>query len=285
MRKTKKKALSFVLWAVCAMLIALNGLGMAGARKAQAYYCDDGTYRGEGTHVSSTYTVEFDSQVEHNEYFVDEAPGLHGGENPGNDCAATAGTNIVAFYDRYYTNLIPNHEPGAVIAGSYWYFPNLGSTAILSLHSTLYEYMNTNVTYPGTSEDDFKNGLKRYVNEQGYNIAYSSIHQNAQTVNLTKLRQMINSNRVAAIFFLDYNFIFGFNVTETTRTVYQEKANASHVMMVYGYFTVDYYKNNQLFLTETYLQVSSCNSMGDLGYVKLNDFGTIADAVMITISQ
>lgn len=283
MRKTKKKALSFVLWAVCAMLIALNGLGMAGARKAQAYYCDDGTYRGEGTHVSSTYTVEFDSQVEHNEYFVDEAPGLYGGSLTYNDCAVTAGLNIVDFYDRYYTNLIPNYEPGAMIAGSYWYFSNSNTT--LSVHSTLYEYMNTNVTYPGTSEDDFKNGLKRYVNEQGYNIAYSSIHQNAQTVNLTKLRQMINSNRVAAIFFLNYNFIFGFDVTETSRIVYQEKANASHVMMVYGYFTVDYYKNNRLFLTETYLQVASCNSMGDLGYVKLNDYGTIEDAVMITISQ
>lgn len=283
MRKTKKKALSFVLWAVCAMLIALNGLGMAGARKAKAYYCDDGTYQGEGTHVSSTYTVEFDSQVEHNEYFVDEAPGLLGGGSPGNDCTAVAGTNIVAFYDRYYTNLIPNYAPGAIIAGSYWYFSNSNET--IALHSTLYDYMNVNVTYPGASEDDFKNGLKRYVNEQGYNIAYSSIHQNAQTVNLTKLRQMINSNRVAAIFFLDYNFIFGFDVTETSRTVYQEKANASHVMMVYGYFTVDYYKNNRLFLTETYLQVSSCNAMGDLGYVKLNDYGTIEDAVMITISQ
>lgn len=282
MRKTKKKALSFVLWAVCAMLIALNGLGMAVARKAQAYYCDDGTYRGEGTHVSSTYTVEFDSQVEHNEYRVDAAPGLLGGESPGNDCTATAGLNIVAFYDRYYTNLIPNYEPGAMIAGSYWYFLNSNET--ISLHNTLYNYMNVNVTYPGASENDFKNGLKRYVNEQGYNIAYSSIHQNAQTVNLTKLRQMINSNRVAAIFFLNYNFIFDFKVTDSSRIVYQERANASHVMMVYGYFTVDYYKNNQLFLTETYLQVSSCNSMGDLGYVKLNDYGTIEDAVMITIS-
>ena len=283
MRKTKKKALSFVLWAVCAMLIALNGLGMAGARKAQAYYCDDGTYRGEGTHVSSTYTVEFDSQVEHNEYRVSAAPGLHGGETGGNDCAATAGLNIVAFYDRYYTNLIPNYAPGAVIAGSYRYFSNSNET--LSLQGTLYDYMNTNVTYPGATEDDFKNGLKRYVNEQGYNIAYSSIHQSAQTLNLTKLRQMINSNRVAAIFFLGYNFVFGFNVTETSRTVYQERSDASHVMMVYGYFTVDYYKNNRLFLTETYLQVSSSNSTGDIGYVKLNDYGTIADAVMITISQ
>lgn len=283
MRKTKKKALSFVLWAVCAMLIALNGLGMAGARKAQAYYCDDGTYRGEGTHVSSTYTVEFDSQVEHNEYRVSAAPSLYGGSLTYNDCAVTAGLNIVTFYDRYYTNLIPDYAPGAVIVGNYRYFSNSNTT--LSVHSTLYEYMNTNVTYPGTSEDDFKNGLKRYVNEQGYNIAYSSIHQNAQTVNLTKLRQMINSNRVAAIFFLDYNFVFDFKVTDSSRIVYQEKANASHVMMVYGYFTVDYYKNNQLFLTETYLQVASCNSMGDRGYVKLNDYGTIEDAVMITISQ
>ncbi len=285
MKTNSKKLLTITLWLVCAILIAINGFGLAVKYNANAsYYCDDGLYEGEGAHVSSTYIVEYDSYVEHNEYRVNSAPGLHGGTNTTNDCAATAGTNVVAFYDRYYTNMIPNYEPGVTVGGSYRYFPNLGSDKISSLHNTLYNYMNINVNNPGATEDDFKNGLKRYVNEQGYSIGYSSIHQDAQNVNITKLQQMINSKRVAAIFLLGYNFVFSFDVSETSRTVYQERSNAGHIMMVYGYFTVDYYKSGRLFLSETYLQVSSCNSMGDLGYMKLNDFGTIEDAVMISIS-
>lgn len=284
MRKTKHKLLTGAACGLCALLLAANG-GMVKKASASAYYCDDGLYEGEGTRVSTTYTVEYDSYVEHNEYRVYYAPSLHnGGTGATNCCSSTAGTNVVAFYDRYYTNLIPNFEPGMAYNGVYRYFPNIESEKIPALHTTLYNYMNVNVNYPGASEDDFKSGLKRYVNEQGYNISYKSAHQNAKTVNLTKIRQMVNNHQVAVLCLSGYNFVFGFGIENNSRTVYQETVDAGHMMMVFGYFTVDYYKNNQLFLTETYLEASRCNSLADKGYIKLNDYGNIDDAFVVEIS-
>ena len=54
-------------------------------------------------------------------------------------------------------------------------------------------------------------------------------------------------------------------------------------MMVYGYFTVDYYKNGSKFLTETYLCASSCNSFADAGFIKMDDNLTIDDAIIVQI--
>lgn len=285
MTKFKKRVLSVVLCGLCALLIAMNGIGMLKSVKAKAYYCDDGTYEGEGVHTSTTYTVEYDSYVEHNEYRVKCAPSL---DNVGlgtiNCCGAIAGSNVVAFYDRYYKNLIPNYEPGISAGGTYRYLPSLGSPVLKTLHSTLYNYMNTNVNYPGATEDDFRSGLSRYVNEKGYQIGFNSIYQNSNSVNLIKVKQMVNSNQVAVLFLSGYNFVFSFSVSENSRTVYQEKSDAGHIMMIYGYFTVDYYKNNQLFLTETYLEASSCTNTADSGFIKMNDYGVIDNALIVAIS-
>lgn len=285
MERIKKRRRLAAVWTVCAMLTAVSGFGTAASvrAKASAYYCDD-SYEGSGESVAATYTIEYDDYVEHNEYRVSCAPALNnGGTGALNGCTATAGTNVVAFYDRYYTNLIPNYEPGMSYNGVYRYLPNLGSEAIRTLHTTLYNYMGVNAVVPGATEDDFKNGLKRYVNEQGYSISYDSMYESAKTVNLAKVRQMVQSNKVAVVFCMGYNFVNYFDVTETSRTVYLRTCDAGHVMMIYGYFTVDYYKDNQIFLTETYLCASSCSSIAEKGYIKLNDYGTIDDAVMITI--
>lgn len=284
MRKTRHKFLAGAACGLCALLLVANG-GMVKKASASAYYCDDGLYEGEGTRVSTTYTVEYDSYVEHNEYRVSCAPSLHnGGTGATNCCSSTAGTNVVAFYDRYYTNLIPNFDPGVSVSGVYFYFSNIEGVKIPALHTTLYNYMNVNVNYPGASEDDFKSGLKRYVNEQGYSVNYRSAHQNAKTVNLTKIQQMVNNHQVAVLCFSGYNFVFDIIDNSGSRTVYQEAVDAGHMMMVFGYFTVDYYKNGQLFLTETFLEASSCNAMADQGYIKLNDYGNIDDAFVVEIS-
>lgn len=283
----QRKAKRAVLFFVCAFLLMLNSFGVVSgvSVRASAYYCDDGLFEGSGTQVSANYTIEFDYYVEHNEYRVECAPSLNnGGTGATNDCTATAGTNVIAFYDRYCPNLIPNHEPGVEVAGIYRYFPNMGSTAIETLHTTLYNYMGVNSVAPGASKDDFKSGLERYVTEQGYSISYSSIYESTKTVNLTQIKQMVNRKQVAVLFFMGYHFIYGFDTTETSRTVYRGISEAGHAMMIYGYFTVDYYKNNQKILTETYLEASSCNSFADKGYIKFNDYGTIDDAIRISIS-
>lgn len=283
----KRRATLFGAWGMCAVLLSASAFGTAGSVSAGAssYFCDDGLYEGTGTHVSANYTIEYDYYVEHNEYLVGCAPSLmDGGSGYTNNCTSVAATNVVAFYDRYYPNLIPDYEPGYVVNGYYWYYPNLGSSAIATLHATLYDYIGVNSVAAGATENDVKNGLKRYINEKGYSVTYSSMYESATTVNLTKVQQMVNNNQVALVFFAGYHFIYGFSTTDNVRTVIRMTSDAGHAMMIFGYFTVDYYKNNQKFLTETYLEASSCNQFGDQGYIKLNDYGTIVDAVLVAVS-
>ena len=144
--------------------------------------------------------------------------------------------------------------------------------------------MNVNVVAPGATENDYKTGLTRYVKEQGYNLSFTSFHGNSTCVDLNKVAQMAANNKVGVIFCNRYNFVYGFNDKDNSRKVVQKIANAGHMMMVYGYFTVDYYKNGSKFLTETFLEVTSCYSSGDRGYVKMNDYLEIDDALIMNIS-
>lgn len=284
MKRTKNKLLLVAVWLACILLIAANGLAVGRASASAAHYCDEGVYEGSDVSTSANYTITYDSYIEYNDYRVTCAPSLHsGGAGVVNACTAIAGLNVMAFYDRYYTNLIPNHEPGLEFKGVYRYYPNLGETEVDTAFSKLYNYMQVNVSAPGATETDFKNGLTRYVNEQGYSVSYNSMYKNATTVNLTKVQQMVNNKRVGVLFLSGYNFVYGFDVEENSRTVYRSVYASGHVMMVYGYFTVDYYKNGSKFLTETYLCASSCNSFADAGFIKMDDNLTIDDAIIVQI--
>lgn len=289
MQKTKRNKNKIAVCLLSGALLAANivasasGASASASGETAAHYCDDG-YGGQGTHVSTTYTVEYDYAVEHNEYRVGCAPSLCGsGSNFSNDCTAIAGLNVCVYYDRYYPDLIPNYTPGISVGSIYRYLPSRGSAAINTVHSTLYSYMGVNSAGWGASEDGFKSGLARYVTEQGLSVSYSAMYQSGQTVNLARMRQMVGDKQVAVLFLSGYNFVYGFNVTDTARTVYQESADAGHMMMVYGYFTVDYYKNGQLFLTETYLEASSCFGTSDQGYIKMDSYGTIDNALVVAI--
>lgn len=54
-------------------------------------------------------------------------------------------------------------------------------------------------------------------------------------------------------------------------------------MMVYGYQTIAYYKNGVNFRTDTYLQASSGFGSAETGYIKMNDYIGIMDALIINI--
>ena len=207
MKKLQRVSWRVLLFCMSAGLLLLNGFGMTmvngfrqSASAQTAYYCDDG-YGGEGVQVTATYTVEYDYAIEHNEYRGGSAPSLNnGGSGATNGCTANAGLNVIAFYDRFYTNLVPDYEPGVMVGGKYRYFPNMSNSRIQKLHETLYDYMNVNANGPGASEADFKNGLSRYINEQGYSVAYCSFHTSSNTVNLSRVQQMVNNNQVAVLF-------------------------------------------------------------------------------------
>ena len=284
--------------ALCAAFAVLNVGPLVGqAAKAdelentanETFYCADGDddfiYGGPGEIADATYEVEYDYKeiVEDVKYY--SAPSFGNlDDNMTNTCAPAAGTNVVAFYDRWYENLIPSYTPGVLVNNGYYYFSDMAKPETTNVLKTLYELMDTNVGSGGTSESQFLNGLSEYVDNTGYNLSYTSFYEDSKTVDLDALKDAIDQYKVGVIFCSRYNFVYGIVHTENLTSVVKENANVGHMMMAYGYQTIAYYKNDINFRTDTFLYVSSGYSGADQGYIELNSYLNIEDALIMTIS-
>lgn len=285
-RRKGLKSVALLLAVVCAlplMAVLFGGALNTYAAEVQ-YYSDDNAYGGEGASYNADYKIYNDYKVEHDDFEVFTAPSYtDDNEEHSNYCAATAGANVVSFYDYYYENLIPNFFPGMYIGGTFVYYPHSRLPQVVTMIDTLYDLMEINVHAPGATEQDFKDGLTEYVEDQGYDISFTSFYKNKTTVNLDKLEDAISANKVGVIFLSEYNLVYGFTDYDGYTLVTKRNNLVGHMMMVYGYITVDYYKDNKK-TTETYLQVSSGYSTAYQGYIKMDDFLEIDDALIVNIS-
>lgn len=286
--------------ALCAAFAVLNVGPLVGqAAKAdelentanETFYCADGDddfiYGGEGETADATYEIEFDYYeiVEDVSYY--SAPSFGNSDSSiTNSCAPAAGTNIVLFYDRWYENLVPDYTPGIVFGDSYFYYPDTGDVTTQNVLTTLYNLMDTNIGSGGTSQSQFLNGLSEYVDNAGYDLSYTSFYKGTKTVDLGALKDAINQNKVGVIFCSRYNFVYNIFYMEDQKIirVIKEDANIGHMMMVYGYQTISYYKDDINFRTDTFLYVSSGYSTSDQGYMELDSYLNIEDALIMTIS-
>lgn len=254
---------------------------------AEVIYYDSVYGAPVGSSSTETYTIDCDDYEITADYTYDSAPAFGNMEDSfSNYCGPITGMNIVGFYDRWQTNLIPNYEPGFTLPnGTYYYWPAMSDTS-KSAYVSLYSLMKTGEV-GGTTSANFRNGLKSFVENAGYDISYSSIYSNSKTVNLNALKTAIDQNKVGVIMCSEYNYILSMGVSmgDTEMTIVKESSTIPHMMMVYGYFTCAYYKNGVNFQTDTYLYVTRSNGSGDLGYMQVNDDCLdIDEAYIVTIS-
>lgn len=258
-----------------------------------AKYCDDGvindegiTPYGEGASYNDNQDIYYDYKIVTDNHLVGTAPSYGNGDPSMTDvCAPMAGTNSIAYYDRWFTNLIPNFNPGMMNGNSYQYFPDLGFPATENLVKSLYSLMKTNVGLPGTSGADFKSGLTTYATQKGYTLSYSNFRLNSKNVNLTTFANAISNNKVGFLLCDTYNFIYSINNNSNGVQTMLAKRNSTigHMMMAYGYQIIAYYKNGVNFRTDTYLQVCSGYGTADHGYILMNEFLTLNEALIVTV--
>ena len=138
----------------------------------------------------------------------------------------------------------------------------------------------------GTTSSNFKNALQTYASNKGYNLSFSSFANNATNVNLSTLTSAVNAGKIGVIMCSQYNFIYAMGYSNNMGSYYVNKQNSTtgHIMMVYGYETVGYYTDNTLIGTETFLLVSSGYQTAEQGYMKLNDFSVIDEALIVNVS-
>ena len=250
-------------------------------------YGDEHVFEGTGETTVADYTINCDEMRTLSQAVLSSVPS-YGNNNSSmtNTCGPLAGTNIVVYYDRFYPNLIPSFEPGmSSSSGFYEYFPDLGWTETGNVLQSLYTLMRV-PEVGGTTSQNFKNGLNTFVSNAGYDFSYSSFYSSATTVNLSALTTAVNTGKVAMLMCSKYNYVssISHSVSAGKAQIIKNNCTVGHMMMVYGYKTVGYYNDEVQVATDTFLLVCSGNGVGEYGYMKLNDFSVIDEALIVTIS-
>ena len=182
-----------------------------------------------------------------------------------NACGPIAGTAIVAFYDKYYPNLIPGWESYYPATGKY---RGQGTTYVYNLFEEMYVLMQTNVKGDGVSESEFKTGLQTYITNHGYSASYTNV-KSGSSFNYSACKNAIDNNKVIVLFtkpgtvydlseFSDHDTLLDYNIT------------GNHIMFAYGYLQIKYYNSTGLFHTETLLKVSTGRVAPSIAYYRLD---------------
>lgn len=293
MKNAKKFKFLFTVL-LSSLFIMASCLCLIGNAKVFAYtesgrlYCDDlydtDSYSGQSQEVVSSYDVYFDRMEENNVSHLSVPSFTNGDPSYTNACAPLAGLNIVGFYDRWSTNLLAGYEAGLVFSnGKFQYYPYTGSSIVENSFASLYKLMKTG-ELGGTTSSNFKNGLNSYVSNAGYSISYSSFYKSKNSVDLDILTEAVDNNKVGLIMCSEYNFVNGITYNSTQAHINKRNYNIGHMMMVYGYKTYTYYRNDTVIRTDTFLRVCSSYSSGEIGYMQLYDYSDIDEAWIISIA-
>lgn len=197
-----------------------------------------------------------------------------------NCCGAVAGSIIVGFYDRYYPDLIPNWTP---------YFSNnmykyADTTYVPAVMEELYVLMRTNVDDVGVSQYDCRDGLQEYFNDRGRNLSYSSIETSSQ-FNYQLYKQAIQANKPVLMFCTELTISFlVYSNSQSAAVFTHQDISGAHIIVGYGYTTVNYYNGDTIFRSEEYLLVSTGRDGFTDAYVNISSTDWLVDGYAVTVS-
>lgn len=174
-----------------------------------------------------------------------------------NACGATAGAEIVAYYDKYYPNLIPDWVSYYPASGKYRF---QDETYVPAIMRDLYTRMRTNVDDVGVSRTDFLNGLTSYINSKGHTVSYQNV-KSGNSLNYEQCKSAINNNKIIVLFTLP-TCVYGVSSGTNSDGITTTNIAGAHIMVIFGYCELRYYNNSGLFRTDLYLNVA----IGQTGY-------------------
>ena len=195
-----------------------------------------------------------------------------------NACGAIAGAEIVAFYDKYYPNLIPGWDSYYPATGKY---RGQNGTYIDPMMVELYNLMQTNVNGEGVSENEFKTGLQQYFTNHGYTASFSSV-KSGSTLNYSACKTAVDSNKVIVLFTTPGN-IYSISEYSNYDEIDSYTISGNHIMIAFGYLQIKYYNSTGLFRTDTYLEVATGRSGIALAYYRI-DSSNLESAYVVNVS-
>lgn len=184
-----------------------------------------------------------------------------------NACVPITGANLIAYYDRFAPNLIPNYEPGRLSGTNYWY--DISNVVSNSLITTLSGDMQHNSS-TGTTYNNFISGMNAYVSARGYTVSYEDCKKNG-VFNYNKTRDILKTGRPVALFVRKHQISWMNSSPSTGVDEFVTMiTSGAHAMTIFGYRDVLYTAANGRPSQERFLYVASGN--GTMGNCYLNPF-------------
>ncbi len=199
-----------------------------------------------------------------------------------NTCANIGGANIIGYYDRFFTNLIPDCEPGYYTTRYHYYPMGKNINEVLSLIRTLYAKMETNVDGPGSTQTQYENGLASFVKSKGWTLTYSSVMSDGK-LDLDKVKEQFKKGNPITLFLEDFNFT---DVIDDGKTVIWDKLlyNDNHIAVAYGYVKEVYYDNNGKAIKNAVYLYTASGMPSVSGQYIVGLYGDIVDAEGVHIA-
>lgn len=184
-----------------------------------------------------------------------------------NGCAAISATNVIQFWDRYCTNLIPNYTPG--VAKGQYYLYHQPNDIVKNVGIDLYSRMN--VSAGGVTISNFKKGFTSYCTDKGYNVTYTTCMTNGKFDYTAAKGHMVNGTPLV-LFLLSFD-LNAIEEGDGYDTLYHEVGNVTHTMSGFGYKEISYTLTDGSVRNDNYLIVSSGFTKSTLGYLNSSNEG------------
>ena len=221
------------------------------------------------------YTASYPSSYSTNPQLPDYAANTL---NSYGTCGVTAGGNIVAWYNKTYSGLIPGHTAGKLFFGSWiWTIQNSYIDALLGDLSVAMDE-----TVDGVTISEYHQGMTSYVTGKSRTYTKTSLMNPNGTLNFEAAAEALDDDKLISIFVDGFNMIYltsysGYDL------IYTEEYGGAHVMSVCGYGEIKYHDANGLFRTDTYFIVQTGLGLSPM-LLKLNSSISIEDCYITHIS-
>ena len=238
-----------------------------------AFYADDTIFG------SYTEYIYYTNRTETKHELAKHHPGLVSISSLTQACAPTAGGNLIQYWDRYKTNLIPNYTPGIAMGNAYTYKEySSNTTAVIT---QLYSDMGTGSN--GTSIDQFKSGISTYCARQGYTATFTSCMSNG-AFNYAVAKQQLSAGKPLALFVDTYTVNTFTQYDGNYELLNYTVGNGTHVMAGFGYKEVTYTHTSGGTRQDYYIAVASGIDIRKRGFFNINFNTQIDDAYSLSVS-
>lgn len=228
---------------------------------------------------NKSYTINYKNK-EVNQYSMATTIPSYYYENIPNACAPISAANVIAFYDRYKTNLIKDYTPGKGLGSLYKY--NSQNENIDKLINQLCIDMGTNSTGTGNTIDEFKEGMKIYCERQGYSVSFAS-YMSGNNFNYNSALEKLKNN-IPIIMFLRKVELSIITENSNSDSYSCRYGDINHTLSVFGYKEIDYTLQDNTQRKEDFLLVASGIKNIPRAYLNMNNNLIVDDAYAISIN-